>query len=117
MAAQKIVGRDGTTTVIDNSYGFGALVIGGPEPADMTSDERAAARRADRIGHAALLKTFGWSDADLERARGMYSFPASIGRKAPLFGRWEVGEPLYSRAAIARWRDELLQFAGTLKAK
>jgi hypothetical protein len=95
---------------------FGITLITGPaDRPDPTPAEREAARRADRIGYREMLRsTFGDDESAFVRAKGFH-FPASLGNFLPTGGGWGIGEAFYSRAAIAAWKKDVLDFAKTLK--
>jgi hypothetical protein len=90
------------------------LVVGGLEGRrEKTDEERQAERQADRTPYGEVLKDFGWTRADFDTAKE-YGFPAQVSSYSagPL-----RGQGIYSKSAIAAWREKLLTFSAKLKAR
>lgn len=73
---------------------------------DPTTEQRAAARRADRIGYRQLLTERKWSAAQFDTAR-LYGFPNPVGQ---VLGRDGSSSAVYSRTAVDEWAAKLKLF-------
>lgn len=89
---------------------FGQVIAPPERHRDRTEAEIEAERLADRISGAELMKRFGWTEDDFNRA-SVYGLPSSIGQKFDTRG----GRVSYwSRTQIDTWRTRVLEFAATL---
>jgi hypothetical protein len=88
--------------------------VGGTKP-ELSAEERAEARRADRWPVSSLLKYFGWTSEQLNAAIAEHKFPKPSGE---MFHRGlfsvQTREIFYSRAAVARWLAEIRRFTAAL---
>jgi len=100
----------GNTIVSDSYSPFGTLNPDLPKRRDKTTEEREAERRADRIDHDAVLKTFGWTQDDLSRALA-FGFPSGTA----LFSSRGQRRLVYSRQAIAKHIETLAGYADSLQ--
>ena len=101
-----------TRTIQTPGYGHYGEMPTYPERPDPTSEERAAARKADEISFQALVKLHRWTPAQAEYVQGTPLFRRSkIGSKASRDGR---SETIHSRRRFEEARLEMLAFTKTL---
>jgi hypothetical protein len=97
MAEQRIAGKDGSTTVISDSYGFGSVQVGPPirpEPPRVESPW---------IDKPRLLKKLGFTEEDFVEAQ-QYEFP--IAAKRPQIGGWAI-TLVWRESQIDEWVDRM----------
>lgn len=85
-----------------------------PEKPAPSEAELEARRQADRIRLGELRRMFGWSVEAVDQAIAGHKFPKPIGRTVERQG---IGEPIYSRAAIAEWHAGFVAFGKTVPTK
>lgn len=96
--------------IVPSDYGYAQVILPPERHRDRTEAEIEAARVADRIGGAELMKRFGWTEDDFGRA-SVYGMPTPIGQQWHVLG----GRTSYwSRNQIEAWRVRVLEFAATL---
>lgn len=96
-----------------SEYSVYGQVIAPPERhRDRTEAEIEAERLADRISYADLVKRFGWTEENFNRA-SVYGLPSSIGHQ---FDKRGGRVSFWSRTQIDAWRARVLEFAATLRA-
>ena len=109
--ASKIIHGERTTTVVYDTFSpFGQLPVSA-SPREKTEEEKEAAKRANRIIHADVLKEEGWTPEDFDEAK-QFLFPRPIARH--MSGRHD-GQSIYSRKDIAAWRARVRALAAKLK--
>ena len=95
MAEQRIPGRDGSVTIVSDSYApFGEIQVGPPirpEPVRATDQ---------KFNRKQLGKYLNSSDDELQELMDLPGFPAA-GRRFPA-GAWGV-ELIWSQQAVDRW--------------
>jgi hypothetical protein len=103
MADKIIQHRDGTATLVSDTYSFGLAVGGTPSVPEL---DHAAERAADPIRRGQMRLLFPCTDSQFARILEMQEYPQPIGRTTPTWsGR---SEPIWSRREInefiSRWR-------------
>ena len=70
MAEQRIVGRDGTITIISDSWAPFGTLSGPPTPAEDSSKWKVVKWKYDDV-----ITRYGWGDDDYAQARARCGFP------------------------------------------
>lgn len=92
--------------LVPSEYCHGTLVDDRPGRPDPTSEERATARRANRIGYRALLAERKWTAEQFATAQ-LYNFPKPAGQ---VLHRDGGAEAMYSKTAVDEWARALKVF-------